>query len=124
MIGSSSSLPLCCWGFLVQSSNLKLCSSGDTLMRCIMHPSHPNPARRRLIVSPRVRFFVALGEDTMFDAARCGPLPASICSGQVDHHGHIHSAVTVWRYSHRCDALLIDSEGSATARFKASIVDA
>lgn len=35
----SSSLPLCCWGFLARPFSLKLCSSGDTLMRCITIPS-------------------------------------------------------------------------------------
>lgn len=34
----SSSLPLCYWGFLARPFSSKLCSSGDTLMRCIMQP--------------------------------------------------------------------------------------
>lgn len=35
VMGSSSSLPLCCWGFLAPPFSPKLCSSGDTLMHCI-----------------------------------------------------------------------------------------
>lgn len=88
---SSSSLPpplpLCALlGIPGAAVSLELCSSGDTLMRCTMHPVPIQPDADRSSVCECVLSWPPM--ETIVNVARCGPSTASLCPGHARQSRH------------------------------------